>query len=111
MRFIMADNLKLCHAPSPNSRRARIFLAEKGTSVPLVAVDLAKSDRHVEAYRVINPRRVVPTLVLEHGTAIGEVLAIWALPRGDCAEPAAARALAPALPRRHAQTPLFRTKL
>ena len=74
----MSDTLRLYHAPSsPNSRRVRIFLAEKGMSVPLVAVDLAKGEQHAEAYRAINPRRVVPTLVLEDGTAVGEVLAIW----------------------------------
>jgi glutathione S-transferase len=60
-------------ASSPNSRRVRIFLAEKGLSIPLVAVDLGKGEQHSEAYRAINPRRVVPTLVLEDGTAIGEV--------------------------------------
>jgi glutathione S-transferase len=74
----MSDTLKLYHAqPSPNSRRVRIFLAEKGVYVPLVAVDLGKGEQHTEAYRAINPRRVVPTLVLEDGTAIGEVLAVW----------------------------------
>ena len=36
-----------------------------------------KGEQHGEAYRAINPRRVVPTLVLEDGTVIGEVLAIW----------------------------------
>ena len=74
----MSDTLKLYHAPSsPNSRRVRIFLAEKGISVPLAAVDLGKGEQHADSYRAINPRRVVPTLVLEDGTAIGEVLAIW----------------------------------
>jgi glutathione S-transferase len=74
----MSDTLRLYHAPSsPNSRRVRIFLAEKGISVPLAAVDLGKGEQHAEAYRAINPRRVVPTLVLADGTAIGEVLAIW----------------------------------
>src|SRR5437879_10786486 len=71
------DTLKLYHSPaSPNSRRVRILLAEKGLKVPLVAVDLGKGEQHSEAYRAINPRRVVPTLVLEDGTAIGEVPAI-----------------------------------
>jgi glutathione S-transferase len=60
-------------AGSPNSRRVRIFLAEKGLSIPLVPVDLGKGEQHSEAYRAINPRRVVPTLVLEDGTAISEV--------------------------------------
>jgi glutathione S-transferase len=73
-----ASDLKLYHsAASPNSRRVRIFLAEKGLTVTLVSVDLAKGEQHGDAYRAINSRRVVPTLVLEDGTAIGGVLAIW----------------------------------
>jgi glutathione S-transferase len=71
------DTLKLYHSTaSPNSRRVRIFLAEKGIQVPLVAVDLGKSEQHSASYRAINPRRVVPTLVLDDDTAIGEVPAI-----------------------------------
>ena len=71
----MNDNtLKLYQSSgSPNSRRVRIFLAEKGLEIPLVPVDLGKGEQHSDAYRAINPRRVVPTLVLEDGTAIGEV--------------------------------------
>ena len=34
---------------------------------------LGKGEQHSKAYRAINPRRVVPTLVLEDGAAIGEV--------------------------------------
>jgi len=74
----MYDNsLKLYQSSgSPNSRRVRIFLAEKGVEIPLIPVDLGKGEQHSEAYRAINPRRVVPTLVIEDGTAIGEVPAI-----------------------------------
>jgi glutathione S-transferase len=73
-----ANDLKLYHsAASPNSRRVRIFLAEKGLTVPLVPVDLGKREQDSHAYRAINPRSLVPTLVLEDGTSIGEVLAIW----------------------------------
>jgi glutathione S-transferase len=61
---------------SPNSRRVRIYLAEKGISMPIVPVDLAAREQFSEAYAAINPRRVVPTLVLDDGTAIGEVPAI-----------------------------------
>ncbi len=61
--------MKLYHSTSsPNSRRVRIFLAEKGLSIPLVTVDLGKGEQHSDAYRAINPRRVVPTLVLEDPT-------------------------------------------
>jgi glutathione S-transferase len=68
-----ANDLKLYHsAASPNSRRVRILLAEKGLTVPLVPVDLANGEQHSDAYRAINPRRLVPTLVLADGTAIGD---------------------------------------
>ena len=67
------NDLKLYHAAaSPNSRRVRIFIAEKGLTVPLVPVNLAKGEQHSDAYRAINPRRLVPTLVLADGTAIGD---------------------------------------
>jgi glutathione S-transferase len=72
-----SDTPKLYEATSsPNSRRVRIFLAEKGISIPRVPVDLGAKEQFSEAYVRINPRRVVPTLVLEDGTAIGEVPAI-----------------------------------
>jgi glutathione S-transferase len=61
---------------SPNSRRVRIFLAEKGISMPVIPVDLAAKEQFSDAYAAINPRRVVPTLVLDDGTVIGEVPAI-----------------------------------
>jgi glutathione S-transferase len=60
-------------ASSPNSRRVRILIAEKGLDIPMIAIDLGQGEQHGEAYRAINPRRVVPTLVLDDGTAIGEV--------------------------------------
>jgi glutathione S-transferase len=72
-----SDTPKLYEATSsPNSRRVRVFLAEKGISIPRVPVDLGAKEQFSEAYVRINPRRVVPTLVLEDGTAIGEVPAI-----------------------------------
>ena len=68
-----ANDLKLYHsAASPNSRRVRIFLAEKELTVPSVPVDLTEGEQHSDAYRAINPRRLVPTLVLADGTAIGD---------------------------------------
>src|ERR1700738_2380912 len=76
--YVMSNTLKLYQsANSPNSRRVRIFLAEKGLELTLVPVDLANREQRSDAYRTINPRQMVPTLVLEDGTAIGEVPAIW----------------------------------
>jgi glutathione S-transferase len=62
---------------SPNSRRVRIFLAEKGIEIAIRPVDLGAKEQFSAAYVAINSRRQVPTLVLEDGTAIGEVPAIW----------------------------------
>jgi glutathione S-transferase len=71
------DQAKLYEAnSSPNSRRVRIFLAEKGVDLTRVPVDLGAKEQLSDAYARINPRRVVPTLVLGDGTAIGEVPAI-----------------------------------
>jgi glutathione S-transferase len=73
-----SNEMKLYHSPaSPNSRRVRMFLAEKNISVPLVPIDLAAGEQNSDSYRAINSRRMVPTLVLGDGTAIGEVPAIW----------------------------------
>jgi glutathione S-transferase len=75
---VALSNLKLYQsAGSPNSRRVRIFLAEKGLKLTLVPVDLGKGEQRSDEYRLINPRQMVPVLVLEDGTAIGEVPAIW----------------------------------
>ncbi|TCG09129.1 glutathione S-transferase [Paraburkholderia steynii] len=62
---------------SPNSRRVRIFLAEKGIEIPTKAVNLGEKEQFSAAYVAINPRRQVPALVLQDGTTIGEVPAIW----------------------------------
>jgi glutathione S-transferase len=78
IEVMSSENLKLYEsAGSPNSRRVRIFLAEKRISVARVAVDLGAKEQFSDAYSRINPRRVVPTLVLADGTAIGEVPAIF----------------------------------
>jgi glutathione S-transferase len=74
----LSKALKLYHSSgSPNSRRVRIFVAEKDLALTLVPVDLGTGEQRSDAYIKINPRQMVPTLVLEDGTAIGEVPAIW----------------------------------
>ena len=62
------------NAPSP--RRVRIFLAEKGLTLPTVTVDLGKGEQFAEAYRAKNPRCTVPMLELDDGTCIWDTLAI-----------------------------------
>src|ERR1700761_4135015 len=61
---------------APNPRRVRIFLAEKGITVPTEQVDLGKLQQRSAEYSAINPMQRVPTLVLDDGTAIAESIAI-----------------------------------
>ena len=61
---------------APNPRRVRIFLAEKGVSVPTEQVDLASQQQKSEAFTALNPLQRVPVLVLEDDTVIAESMAI-----------------------------------
>lgn len=61
---------------APNPRRVRIFLAEKGISVPTEPVDLAKMEQKSDAFTRLNPLQRVPVLVLDDGTVIAETIAI-----------------------------------
>src|SRR5258708_10270519 len=54
----LSNTLKLYHsASSPNSRRVRIFLAEKGLALSLVPVDLGEDVQRPYAFRCIIPRQ------------------------------------------------------
>ena len=61
---------------APNPRRARIFLAEKGVSVPLVRVDMGNLEHRGETITRLNPLQRLPVLELEDGTVITESVAI-----------------------------------
>jgi glutathione S-transferase len=61
---------------APNPRRVRVFLAEKGITVPLEPVDLGKLAHKTAAYAAINPVQRVPALELDDGTVISESIAI-----------------------------------
>jgi glutathione S-transferase len=61
---------------APNPRRVRIFLAEKGITVPTEQVDIGALQQKSETYTAINPMQRVPALVLDDGTVIAESIAI-----------------------------------
>jgi glutathione S-transferase len=61
---------------APNPRRVRVYLAEKGISVPLEQVDLGKLAHKSDAFAAINPLQRVPALELDDGTIITESIAI-----------------------------------
>lgn len=61
---------------SPNPRRVKIYLAEKGLAVPMEQVDLGQMAHKSPEYTAINPIQQVPALELDDGTIICESIAI-----------------------------------
>jgi glutathione S-transferase len=61
---------------APNPRRVRIYLAEKGITVPLVQVDMRKGEHKTPEFLRKNPSGKIPVLELDDGTCIAESVAI-----------------------------------
>lgn len=63
-------------ARAPNPRRVRIFLAEKGLTVPTEQVDITTLQQKSPAFTALNPLQRVPALELDDGTVLAESIAI-----------------------------------
>lgn len=63
-------------SPAPNPRRVRIYLAEKGLSVPSETVHIMKGEHKAPPFIDRYPPGQLPVLELEDGTMIGETVAI-----------------------------------
>ncbi|MCO5084952.1 MAG: glutathione S-transferase [Rhizobiaceae bacterium] len=61
---------------APNPRRVRVFLAEKGISVPLVPIDMGALEHKGENVTARNPLQRLPVLELDDGTVLTESIAI-----------------------------------
>jgi glutathione S-transferase len=61
---------------APNPTRVRVYLAEKGLSIPLEPVDLVKGEQRSPAFLRKNPLGGVPVLELDDGSCLTESLAI-----------------------------------
>jgi glutathione S-transferase len=72
---------------SPNPRRVRIFLAEKGVSILRVEVDLGKLEHKRPEFSALNSFQTVPVLELDDGTLISESIAICRYIEELCPEP------------------------
>lgn len=69
--------MKLYNSNSaPNPRRVRVFLSEKGLSIPRVEVDLAKLEHRTAEFSAVNPLQTIPVLELDDGSMIAESIAI-----------------------------------
>jgi glutathione S-transferase len=73
MLLYNADN------PAPNPRRVRIYLAEKGLSVPSETLSIVAGEHKGEAFLRVNPLGQLPALVLDDGSVLTESLSICRL--------------------------------
>jgi glutathione S-transferase len=69
--------MQLYDAFGPNPRAMRMFLTEKGITLPTTDVDMMKGDNRKPPYTDRNPGGQVPALELDNGQCIGETVAIW----------------------------------
>ena len=63
-------------AQAPNPRRVRIFMAEKGISCETEQLNIVQGDNLSDDFLAVNPRGLLPTLVLDDGTVLDESVAI-----------------------------------
>jgi glutathione S-transferase len=68
--------MKLYDSVGPNPRVVRVFMAEKGISIPKETVDLRAGDNRKEPHLKRNPHGQMPTLELDNGSYVSEVTAI-----------------------------------
>ena len=68
--------MKLYDSIGPNPRVVRIFMAEKGISLPVQSVDLAAGENREAAHLARNPHGQMPTLECDDGSFVSETVAI-----------------------------------
>ncbi|MFP6756780.1 MAG: glutathione S-transferase family protein [Alphaproteobacteria bacterium] len=62
--------------PAANSKRVRVFLAEKGIEVPIAELNVRGDDQFKEPFTSMNPFHCVPFLELDDGTVIAESISV-----------------------------------
>ena len=72
---------------APNPRRVRMFMAEKGVTCETVPIDIVQGENLEAAFLAVNPRGLLPTLVLDDGTVLDESIAICRYFEETCPEP------------------------
>jgi len=68
--------MKLIDSYGPNPRVVRMFISEKGISVPTIEVDLMGGECQGEAYKAINPTCTSPSFELDDGRVFAEAATI-----------------------------------
>ncbi|NOT55771.1 MAG: glutathione S-transferase, partial [Deltaproteobacteria bacterium] len=68
--------MKFYNSLGPNPRCVRMFMAEKGITLPSVEVNLLKAENRKPPYTDRNPGGQVPALELDNGSLLAETVAM-----------------------------------
>lgn len=68
--------MKLYNSIGPNPHVVRMFMKEKGITIPFVEIDIMKGDNRREPYLGVNPSGQMPALELDNGSVLAEITAI-----------------------------------
>ncbi len=68
--------MKFYNSLGPNPRCVRMFMAEKGITLPSVEINLMAADNRKPPYTDKNPGGQMPALELDNGSTLGETVAI-----------------------------------
>ena len=68
--------MKFYNSIGPNPRVVKMFMAEKGVDIPRVEVDLMGGENRQDAHLARNPQGQTPTLELDNGVFLAEILPI-----------------------------------
>src|ERR1700741_2125259 len=69
--------MKINNSFGPNPRALRMFLAEKGITIPMRDIDLMAGENRKPLYTDRNPGGQLPSLELDNCKTIGETVAIF----------------------------------
>ena len=68
--------MKFYNSMGPNPRVVKLFMVEKGLSIPKVDVDLMGGENRQDGYKAKNPAGQLPALELDDGVVLAEILPI-----------------------------------
>jgi glutathione S-transferase len=68
--------MKFYNSIGPNPQVVRVFMAEKGISIPMEKVDVRAGDNRQDAHLKRNPHGQTPALELDNGGYLSEITAI-----------------------------------
>jgi glutathione S-transferase len=68
--------MQLYNSLGPNPRCVRMFMAEKGITLPTIEIDILGAENRKPPYTDKNPGGQMPALALDNGQVLGETVAI-----------------------------------